>query len=69
MQVSRADVRGVEHLAGEEDALTGGRYKNLTLDLPQEARGRELNAGDLKRYGARSEAYSIHTVVIPSQST
>jgi hypothetical protein len=41
-------------------------YNNLTLDLPLEARGREQSAGNLGRYGARLEEYSIHTVVIPS---
>ncbi len=52
-----------------EVCARGGRYYNLTLDLPQEARGRELSAGDLERYGARLEEFSIHTVAILSQST
>lgn len=38
----------------------GGRFLNLSLDLPPEARGRELSADDLERYGARLEAYSVH---------
>ena len=35
----------------------GGRYLHLSLDLPAEARGRELSADELERYGARLEAY------------
>ena len=35
----------------------GGRYLHLSLDLPAEARGRELTADELERYGARLEAY------------
>lgn len=37
----------------------GGRFYNLSLDLPPEARGRELTADDLERYGARIEPYSV----------
>lgn len=46
----------------------GGRFYNLTLDLPPEARGRELSAEDLERYGARLEEYSVQAVAIPTQS-
>jgi CRISPR-associated protein Csx16 len=38
----------------------GARYFNLSLELPAEARGRELSADELERYGARLEAYVIH---------
>jgi CRISPR-associated protein Csx16 len=37
----------------------GGRYFNLSLDMPPDARGRELTADDLERYGARLEEYRI----------
>ena len=37
----------------------GGRYYNLSLDLPPEARGRELSADDLESYGARLEEYCV----------
>ncbi len=37
----------------------GGRFYNLSLDLPAEARGRELDADELMRYGARIEEYVI----------
>jgi len=37
----------------------GARYLNLSLDLPAEARGRELSADDLERYGARLEEYRV----------
>lgn len=36
----------------------GGRYFHLTLELPAEARGRELSADDMRDFGARLEAYS-----------
>ena len=38
----------------------GGRFYNLSLDIPPEARGRELSADDLERYGARLEEYLIN---------
>lgn len=37
----------------------GGRFYNLSLDLPMEARGRELTADELMRYGARLEEYLV----------
>ncbi len=52
------------HLAAEVCAR-GGRYFNLSLDLPPEARGRELNADDLERYGARLEEFRIEAVANP----
>ncbi|MGQ9862433.1 MAG: CRISPR-associated protein Csx16 [Thiobacillaceae bacterium] len=42
-----------------EVCARGARFFNLSLDLPAEARGRELTADDLERYGARLEAYSV----------
>lgn len=36
----------------------GGRYFHLTLELPAEARGKELTAEDMRAYGARLEEYS-----------
>lgn len=36
----------------------GGHYFHLTLELPAEARGKELSAEDMQRYGARLEAYA-----------
>lgn len=38
----------------------GGHYLNLSLDLPAEARGQELTADELERYGARLEGYVIN---------
>lgn len=46
------------HLAAEVCAR-GARFFNLSLDLPAEARGRELSAEDLQRYGARIEPYHV----------
>lgn len=37
----------------------GARYFNLSLDLPAEARGRELSADELETYGARLEGYVV----------
>lgn len=42
-----------------EVCARGARYLNLSLDLPPEARGRELSADDLERYGARIEEYQV----------
>ncbi|MBS0512385.1 MAG: CRISPR-associated protein Csx16 [Proteobacteria bacterium] len=39
----------------------GARYLNLTLDLPAEARGRELSADELDAYGARLEAFIVES--------
>jgi len=46
------------HLAAKVCAR-GGRFFNLSLDLPPEARGKELSADDLDRHGARLEEYLI----------
>ena len=37
----------------------GARYLNLSLDLPAEARGRELTADDLERYRATFEEFVV----------
>lgn len=42
-----------------EVCARGARYMHLSLDLPTEARGQELSAADLDRYGARLECYII----------
>lgn len=42
-----------------EVCARGGRFYNLSLNLPPEARGRELTADELDRYGARLEEYRI----------
>ena len=36
----------------------GGNYFHLTLELPSDARGKELTADDMRQYGARLEAYA-----------
>ena len=43
----------------------GARFFNLSLDVPAEARGRELSADDLERFGARLEAYDVQAIVNP----
>lgn len=40
----------------------GGRYFNLSLDLPADARGRELSADEIEAYGARLEAYQVSAI-------
>jgi CRISPR-associated protein Csx16 len=42
-----------------EVCARGGQFFNLSLDLPPDARGRELTADELERYGARLEKYSV----------
>jgi len=37
----------------------GARYLNLSLDLPESARGRELTADELERFGARLEPFLV----------
>lgn len=39
----------------------GARFFNLSLDLPAEARGRELSADELEAFGARLEEYEIQS--------
>lgn len=40
----------------------GGRYLHLAMELPAEARRRELSAEDMVRYGARLEEYEARRV-------
>ena len=40
----------------------GAHYLNLSLDLPAEARGRELSADELERFGARLEAFEVRAM-------
>ena len=56
------------HLAAEVCAR-GARFYNLSLDVPPEARGRELSADDLERYGARLEGYTVHRLVDVSEKS
>lgn len=42
-----------------EVCARGGRFFNLSLDVPPEARGRELSADELDRFGARLEEYRV----------
>ena len=40
----------------------GARYLHLSLDLPPDARGRELTGEDMARFGARLEEYRVERV-------
>lgn len=40
----------------------GGRYLHLSLNLPRQARGRELSAAELRAYGAHLEEFIIHSL-------
>lgn len=42
-----------------EVCARGARFFNLSLDVPPEARGRELSADELARFGARIEAFRV----------
>ncbi|MFN6961385.1 MAG: CRISPR-associated protein Csx16 [Rhodocyclaceae bacterium] len=46
------------HLAAEFCA-SGGRYLNLSLDMPPELQGKALDAGTLERLGTRLEEYIV----------
>ncbi|MCB1764867.1 MAG: CRISPR-associated protein Csx16 [Candidatus Competibacteraceae bacterium] len=46
------------HLAAQVCAR-GGRYLHLSMEIPEEARGRELTVADLRQFGARLEAYQV----------
>lgn len=43
----------------EQVCSRGGRFFNLSLDLPPEARGFELSADDLVRFSARLEEFIV----------
>ncbi|MBK1692602.1 CRISPR-associated protein Csx16 [Ectothiorhodospira mobilis] len=40
----------------------GGRYLNLSIDLPPHLRGRELSADDLEALGARVQAFHVQPI-------
>lgn len=46
------------HLAAEVCGR-GARYLHLVLVVPPKARGRELDADEMERFGARLEAYRV----------
>jgi CRISPR-associated protein Csx16 len=46
------------HLAAEV-CKRGGRYLNLSLDLPAHARGRELAVEELEAFNARLEGFNV----------
>jgi CRISPR-associated protein Csx16 len=71
-QVAHLDVEEVKagdvvigtlpiNLAAEVCAR-GARFFNLSLDVPPEARGRELSAEEIERFGARVEEYRIEKI-------
>lgn len=45
-----------------EVCARGALFYNLSLDLPPQARGRELSADELAAYGARLERYEVRRV-------
>lgn len=49
------------HLAASICAR-GGRYVHLSIDLQSDARGRELGADELDRYGARLDAFEVRAI-------
>lgn len=49
------------HLACEVCTM-GGRYLHLELDLPADARGRDLSADELTAFGARLTEFVIRRV-------
>lgn len=66
-QIERGDtVIGIlpVHLAADV-CERSAHYLNLSIDLPAQARGRELSADELERYGARLEAYIVTRAEMP----
>ncbi len=49
------------HIAADVCAR-GTRYMHLTLDLPPDARGKELTAGDMNKFGAKLEKYDVRLI-------
>jgi CRISPR-associated protein Csx16 len=45
-----------------EVCARGGRFFNLSLTVPPEARGRELSADELGQFGAQLEEYRVEGV-------
>lgn len=45
-----------------EVCARGARYLHLSLDLPADARGIELTAEAMRRYGARVEEYRVERI-------
>lgn len=45
-----------------EVCARGVRYLHLSLDLPADARGSELTAETMRKYGARVEAFKVERV-------
>lgn len=65
-----ARVRGGDTVIGSlpvnlaaQVCARGGRYLHLSLDLPMEARGIELTAEAMRRYGARVEEFRVERVL------
>lgn len=62
-----ADIRPGDTIIGTlpvnlaaEVCSRGGRFFNLSLDLPPEARGMELSADEMEKYGARIEEFFVN---------
>jgi CRISPR-associated protein Csx16 len=49
------------HLAASVCAK-GARYLHLTMDLPEEARGRALDADEMDAFGARIEEFYVRKI-------
>lgn len=45
-----------------EVCARGGRYLHLTLNLPPEARGRDLSAEEMQRYGANLQEFIVKRI-------
>lgn len=39
----------------------GGTYHNLTMDLPPEARGKEITAEDMSKYNAKLQQFHVES--------
>jgi CRISPR-associated protein Csx16 len=45
-----------------EVCARGGHYLHLTINLPEDWRGRELSADDMRRFGAGLEEFEVKPI-------
>jgi CRISPR-associated protein Csx16 len=58
-------VIGPLPLSGIADIVAAGaRYEAIEMDLPEGARGSELSADDMERYGARLVRYHVERIAV-----
>ena len=63
------DVKKGDHVIGTlpvnlvfEVNKRGGRYFHLSINIPPEARGKELTANDMRLYGSQLQEYNVEEI-------